>query len=71
MTGFHVEGVADNRAALAVCRLGCESWRALTGTRPAALRAAAVHAELTHGDAALGRRLRERAARLEARNTPK
>lgn len=55
------------RYVLAYCN-ECPPWRTLTGTRPAALRAAADHVELTHGNGRVARQLREQARRIEGRH---
>lgn len=50
----------------------CPSWRRLYGSRGPALRAAAQHLDLTHGDAQGASELRYRAGRLveNKRDTP-
>lgn len=52
---------AGHNHVLAYCR-ACPPWRELTWDRPEALRAAANHVQLVHGNAELARTLRERAA---------
>lgn len=52
------------RHVLAVCT-ECGPWRVLRASRPAALRAAAVHVAQVHEDADLAGHLRELAARQE------
>lgn len=54
------------RHVLAYCQT-CPPWRRLTATRPAALRVAADHLELVHGQKGLAKQLREQAARIERR----
>lgn len=55
------------RHVLAWCH-ECQPWRELRGTRPAALRAAADHVQLVHGEDRLAADLRERAQRIERRH---
>lgn len=52
------------RHVLAACRQ-CPPWRELRGTRPAALLAAAVHAEQVHHDTKRAKQLRQQAARAK------
>ena len=53
---------AGHNHVLAYCR-ACPPWRELTWDRPAALRAAATHVLLVHGNVKLANQLRERASR--------
>lgn len=52
---------AGHNHVLAYCR-ACPPWRELAWDRPEALRAAANHVQLVHGDPKLANVLRERAA---------
>lgn len=52
---------AGHNHVLAYCR-ACPPWRELAWDRPEALRAAAQHVQLVHGDTKQANRLRERAA---------
>lgn len=52
---------AGHNHVLAYCRT-CPPWRALAWDRPEALRAAAQHLQLVHGNVQLADKLRERAA---------
>lgn len=52
---------AGHNHVLAYCRT-CPPWRELAWDRPEALRAAATHLDLVHGDKKAAARLRERAA---------
>lgn len=46
----------------------CTPWRRLTGTRPEALRAAADHLQLVHGESGLAKQLRAQAAKIDGRH---
>ena len=52
---------AGHNHVLAYCR-ACPPWRELAWDRPEALRAAANHVQLVHGDAVTASVLRQRAA---------
>ena len=58
---------ASARSVVVSCA-SCPPWRELRAARPAALRAAAVHLELVHGQAERAADLREQAARIERRH---
>jgi hypothetical protein len=57
---------ASARSVVAWCA-SCPPWREV-GSRPLALRAAAVHLELVHGNARKAAQLREQARRIERRH---
>lgn len=58
---------ASARSVVAWCT-SCPPWRRLANARPEALRAAAEHLELVHGQAERARRLREQARRIDGRH---
>ena len=58
---------AGHNNLLAYCTR-CPSWRELTWDRPEALRAAATHVQLVHGNTEVARTLRERAASQSRRH---
>lgn len=60
---------AGHNHLLAWCQ-SCPSWRRLAWDRPEALRAAATHVQLVHGNTELAGSLRERAA-AQARHARK
>lgn len=68
MTSSYVRVDGSPSSQLAYCEQ-CPSWRELRGERPAALAAAAAHAQLVHGDAPRAQKLRELAARATHRTS--
>ena len=55
---------ASHTTVLAWCR-DCPPWRRLELSHPAALRQAATHVELVHGQHTLARNMRARARKLD------
>lgn len=58
---------ASARSVVVVCA-SCPPWRELRAARPDALRAAADHLELVHGQHRKARHLREQARRIDGRH---
>ena len=66
MRPIRLDASYRDTSVVAMCD-SCPPWRRI-GSRPSALRAAAEHLELVHGDSRRAAQLREQARRIDARH---